>query len=110
MPDYGPTPRIKEAEFGKFGILPKIKEVGNIPLSSYLEAKIMIDIGLWAGKVAEKQAREVGKKRGLKGMPLTKFASERSNQAADDAMEWVKGEFADWGLEQLREERFKRLD
>jgi len=96
-------PEIKKGNFGPFGLVPEVKEVGQVHVQSYNEARTMLDVGLWAGRVAEKQAREIGKKRGLKGMPLTKFASEMSNQAANDAMEWVKKEFADWGVEQLRQ-------
>ena len=105
MPDYGPTPKVREVDFGTFNPVPKIKEVGQVHRQSYIEAQMMIDIGLWAGKVAEKQARETGKRRGLKGMPLTRFTSEVSNQAANDAMEWAKEEFATWGLRQVIMER-----
>lgn len=103
--DYGPTPKMKEVDFGTFAPVPKVKEVGIVHRQSYIEAQMMIDIGLWAGRKAEKQAMELGKKRGLKGMPLTRFASELSNQAADDAMEWAKEEFAAWGLRQVIMER-----
>lgn len=89
MDDYGEMPKVVEVPWGQVGI-PRIKRVKDVPSTEDLRYVLLTVLAADTGRIAERQALEVGKEMGLKGNYLTQFSWKAGDKAKKDIVELMR--------------------
>ncbi len=98
MPDYGPTPRVKEVDFGKFGPVPRIKRVKKLPLQLGREYRMLLQASMLASRVAGSQMAALTRAFGLKGKRVHELRWLAEERAAADTVRLLRKQWRDLGI------------